>query len=100
MIQKARSQGIRLLVYLDDFIILGSSLKECLENTRIVFQLLIELGFLVNQEKSSLKPSTSIEFLGFIIDTAEMKFFVPVLNGNVTGTHALGSSKSCPREPW
>lgn len=77
VLRKARSQGIRLLVYLDDFIILGSSLKECWRNTEIVLQLLTDLGFLVNREKSSLTPSTAIEFLGFIIDTAKMKFFVP-----------------------
>ena len=65
------------MVYLDDFIIMGSSLEECTEHTKFVYELLKRLGWLINYEKSSMVPATRIEYLGFVIDTTKMKLFIP-----------------------
>ncbi|KAK0417605.1 hypothetical protein QR680_013104 [Steinernema hermaphroditum] len=59
-----RSQGIRLIVYLDDWLFLEQS-RTTLE--RLVPQLLAlfeHLGMVVNTEKSDLQPTQTIEFLG------------------------------------
>ncbi|KAK0403958.1 hypothetical protein QR680_017214 [Steinernema hermaphroditum] len=59
-----RSQGIRLIVYLDDWLFLEQS-RTTLE--RLVPQLLAlfeHLGMVVNTEKSELQPTQTIEFLG------------------------------------
>jgi hypothetical protein len=58
IVQLCRSRGIRLMAYLDDFIVLGASQQECMENTQFVLHLLERLGWLVNYKKSSLRPST------------------------------------------
>ncbi|KAK0417298.1 hypothetical protein QR680_012929 [Steinernema hermaphroditum] len=58
-----RSQGIRLIVYLDDWLFLEQS-RTTLE--RLVPQLLAlfeHLGMVVNTEKSKLQPTQTIEFL-------------------------------------
>jgi hypothetical protein len=40
-------------------------------------QTLESLGFVVNQDKSSLVPSQRIIFFGFIIDSVEFKVYLP-----------------------
>lgn len=77
VIRYLRARGIRLMAYLDDIIILARSREESLRITREVRCLLESIGWLINYEKSSLVPSTSIEYLGFLVDTFEMKLFVP-----------------------
>lgn len=77
VVRLCRSRGIRLMAYLDDFIILGSSYEECRSHTCFVMDLLKQLGWLVNYNKSSLTPSTMLEYLGFVIDTRKMQLFVP-----------------------
>lgn len=39
--------------------------------------LLKKLGFMVNREKSVLIPSTRIRYLGHIIDSVEVKVYLP-----------------------
>lgn len=74
-----KKKGIRLVIYLDDFLILGSSKEECLNNKDITIFLLRFLGFLINGKKSDLIPSRSCKFLGLIIiDSLEM--FLELLN--------------------
>ena len=57
------------MAYLDDIIILARSREESLRVTREVESLLKSIGWLINYEKSSLVPSTSIEYLGFLLDS-------------------------------
>jgi hypothetical protein len=71
-----RSEGIRMMAYLDDIIILASSLEESRKNTARVLALLVELGWLVNTDKSSLVPSQKMEYLGFLFDTKQMRIYV------------------------
>jgi hypothetical protein len=46
--------GIRSIFYLDDILILGSSFNNCLGNLMKALSLLIEAGFIIDWEKSSL----------------------------------------------
>ena len=68
----ARRQGIRVTNYLDDFLIFGRSFQECLRFTEAIRKMLIELGFIINLEKSDFVPKTSCKFLGVIIDSVNM----------------------------
>ena len=72
-----RALGVRLLVYLDDFLIMAHTRKQCLEQAQLIVGLLEKLGYLINREKSVLEPTQRLEYLGFLIDTVEMKFFLP-----------------------
>jgi hypothetical protein len=77
IIAHLRKLGIRLLIYLDDLLILGSSPNGVLQHLRSVVNLLLSLGFLINWEKSVVIPSQSIEFLGLEIDSRMLSFSLP-----------------------
>ena len=61
--------GIRMLWYLDDWLILASSQEEACWARDKVFSLCQELGIVVNLEKSTLTPSQTIVYLGIRIDS-------------------------------
>ena len=71
-----RALGIRLLVYLDDILIMAATPELCLEHTQLTWQLLTNLGFLGNLKKSVLTPKQQAEYLGFIVNSIEMKLFL------------------------
>ena len=64
-----RKRGVRMILYLDDFLILGSSYQEVQRNTFMAVTLLENLGFTVSREKSRLIPTQVINFLGFVINS-------------------------------
>ena len=72
-----RKRGIRIIVYLDDFLILGSSIEESIANTWQTLTLLQRLGFTINWEKSILEPTQSLTFLGLVIDSQTMSLTLP-----------------------
>ena len=72
-----RTRNIRLLIYLDDILIIGSSVQILREHTALVIELLQNLGFIINYEKSLLTPTPVLEFLGFLINSKTMKFYLP-----------------------
>ena len=63
------SMGVRLLRYLDDWLILASTEQECLWAKDQVLQLCQQLGIVINPEKSSLVPSQRSTYLGMILDS-------------------------------
>ena len=76
-VSTVRNKGIRLIIYLDDMVIVSSTRGSSLEDTASVIHVLESLGFLVNREKSMLVPSQTAEFLGFVIETVEMTVSLP-----------------------
>ncbi|XP_070179926.1 uncharacterized protein [Littorina saxatilis] len=64
-----RQKGIRLRVYLDDWLILSQQESLCGQHTQIVLQTARDLGFFVNQGKSDLVPSQEFTYLGMVFDT-------------------------------
>lgn len=73
----ARRQGILTSGYLDDLLVIGKSAAITHLHTSKLIKKLQALGFLINQAKSHLTPTNSIQHLGFIIDTTNMTLTVP-----------------------
>ena len=71
----AHSRGIRLLRYLDDWLVLSSSEKKAKESVRELLSLCRTLGIVINEKKSDLVPSQSAKYLGMTIDTGAGKVF-------------------------
>ena len=65
------------MIFLDDLLLLSSSKEELAEITKEVIILLQQLGFLINEEKSTLVPTQKIAYLGFLLDSVWMTIFLP-----------------------
>ena len=61
----ALTRGIRLHQYLDDWLIRCQSQEEALVNIQTVVDLTQPLGWIINQEKSELKPAQVFSFVGY-----------------------------------
>ena len=72
-----RKRGVRMILYLDDFLILGSTYQEAQSHTAMAVSLLESLGFTVNLEKSCLIPTQIITFLGFVINSTVEALSLP-----------------------
>lgn len=72
-----RRKGFRSVIYLDDFLCLGSSEELCQSNVEETIKLLEVLGFVINYKKSSLVPKQKCEFLGIIYDSLSMTRKLP-----------------------
>ncbi|XP_065195411.1 uncharacterized protein LOC135826738 [Sycon ciliatum] len=72
-----RQQGVRLVVYLDDILIMAGSYQEALQHVANLIHLLLALGFQVNFSKSELQPVQVVEFLGFQVSSIAMTLELP-----------------------
>lgn len=59
-----RMYNIRLVAYLDDWLILNSQRNMLLRDQEKVLKLLTHLGFIVNVAKSQLTPTQNVTYLG------------------------------------
>ena len=66
-----RGQGIRLKVYLDDWLLLATSAAICSSQLKVVLNYCHKLGFILNQEKSDLVPSQEFLYLGMAFNTRD-----------------------------
>ena len=71
----SHSHGIRLLWYLDDWLVLASSEREAKQAVQSLLLLCRTLGVVIN-EKSDLVPSQTAKYLGMTIDTEAGKVFL------------------------
>lgn len=71
------AHGVRVINYLDDFLVVGDSERETWRGAHLLADAVHELGFVVSTKKTSPCPSQSLEFLGMgvALDTGE--FFWP-----------------------
>ncbi|KHJ91552.1 reverse transcriptase, partial [Oesophagostomum dentatum] len=74
---RLRRQGVRLLVYLDDWIFFGSDAEGLRKDVSNALSFFAQLGLTVNYEKSQLVPSQTIEFLGLELDSTKFVFKIP-----------------------
>ncbi len=67
-----REVGVRILNYLDDWLILAQSRGQLCGHRDLVLRHLSQLGLRVNWEKSKLSPAQRISFLGVELDSVSM----------------------------
>ena len=67
--------GFRILRYLDDWQVLGSSLQEIKRGRDFLLGLCSELGVQVNLSKSSLTPSQTLDYLGMTLHSSPLRAF-------------------------
>ena len=71
-----RKLAFRMVCYLDDILVMDQNISKLKEQGSILIQLLMALGFVININKSILVPSTQIEFLGFTINSKNMRIYL------------------------
>ena len=98
----AHSRGIRLLRYLDDWLVLSSSEKKAKESIRELLSLCRTLGIVINEKKSDLVPSQSAKYLGMTIDTGAGKVFPSLARVEkfLTVAGRFCSMQSHPAQLW
>lgn len=72
-----RSQGIRLIIYLDDLLLLNRSKIKLHADLDLTVSLLQGLGFVINWEKSEIVPTRSLIYLGLQINSSLLEFCLP-----------------------
>ena len=65
--------GFVATIFIDDTLLMGETKEECERNVATALQLFQSLGFVVHPTKSVLVPSTTITYLGFEIDSLQMR---------------------------
>ena len=76
-VEMLRSLGIRLVIYMDDMLLMASSKQTLTEHVQLTMYLLENLGFIINSKKSILSPSQEIEFLGMLLNSITMEIKLP-----------------------
>ena len=69
VVQLLRLQGIKLHVYLDDWLIRASSTVQARTHADLVLQVLQHLGWVIIFSKSDLVPSQQFDFIGMQFNT-------------------------------
>jgi len=72
-----RHRGIKIIIYIDDMLLIADSPAQVSEHVEAVQFVLENLGFVLNVEKSITTPSQKLEFLGLIVDTTTMQVCLP-----------------------
>lgn len=67
--QTLREKGIRIIVYLDDFLIAHQNPTVVTEHVNLLLESLVFLGFQINYGKSVLVPQKQITYLGIVWHT-------------------------------
>ncbi|KAJ2937386.1 hypothetical protein O0L34_g16570 [Tuta absoluta] len=73
-----RKKGIRVIVYLDDFLLVNQSAQRLKEDVSFTVQFLTNLGWKVNFQKSVLTPTQDLEFLGIGWNTNLDQKYIPL----------------------
>ena len=72
-----RKLNVRIIIYLDDMLLMASSLEDLLMARDTLIFILQHLGFLINIKKFYKKPTSTLEFLGVIVDSGEITLSLP-----------------------
>ena len=72
-----RSQGVRLIIYLDNILLMASTPTLLRSYISLTSHVLTHLGFILNQPKCVLAPRQLLDFLGFLIDSTTMTIALP-----------------------
>lgn len=70
IVEHFRLLGIRIIFYIDDFLIISATLDGSLRERDLVLDTLRALGWYISVEKSSLVPEQQKQYLGFVVVTS------------------------------
>jgi len=86
-----RSLGVRLILYLDDSLLLARPRHVACQHRDLLIALLLDLGWLINWEKSDLEPTQDFSFVGLDWSSRTMAVALPQdkLQGLYEGAHRL-----------
>lgn len=73
-----RKKGVRMVIYLDDILVMEESELRCKNVRDEALRQLVQLGLGINLEKSHLTPTRSLVFLGILVDTQSLMLSLPV----------------------
>ena len=72
-----RELGMRLVVYIDDILLMAESEEKARDQAAGMTYLLECLGFTINTEKTVTVPTQTLDFLGFTVNTVTMELTLP-----------------------
>ena len=72
-----RELGLRMVVYIDDILVMAKSEAQLKDHVRCLVYLLENLGYIINYKNSVLTPTKQLEFLGFILDSDSAELRLP-----------------------
>ena len=76
LIGPLKKQGIRIIIYLDDFLLMAPTKDILSYQVTLTVTLLEMFGFVVNYQKSN--PTQSVEVLGFPINSITLNISLPL----------------------
>ena len=76
IVAQLRLNGLGIVIFLDNILLVTSSFAESMEQLSLLQKLLENLGFVINDAKSQLQPTTRICFLGFIIHSISIELLL------------------------
>lgn len=76
-VKMLRSLGIRLVIYMDNMLLMANSKQKLTEHVQIALFLLENLGLIINSKKSILVPTQEIKFLGMTVNSLTMDLKLP-----------------------
>jgi hypothetical protein len=74
-----RAEGLLSIIYIEDSYMQGNSYRDCLHNVQCTRDLISQLGFSINENKSVFEPTQMLTFLGFILDSITMCIYLTEL---------------------
>ena len=84
------ARGIRLIAYLDYFLVLARRRQELCRHTNMVLDILDQVGFQRNPKKCHLTPRQRFDYLGLQLDSRELRVFLP--QKKISGLNRFGLS--------
>lgn len=72
-----RKNSLKVVLYLDDGLIMAMSEAQCNSATEIIKQSLISAGFFINEKKSIFSPLQEIEWLGLLWRSLDFSLRIP-----------------------
>lgn len=77
VLQPLRQMGVRLSFYLDDICLIAKTKDQAMRHGQILRRHLLNLGFLLSENKCCWTPQQTQHFLGFLLDTRKMEIRLP-----------------------
>lgn len=95
-------EGVQVLAYLDDWVTWAPSPTLVRRNVSLTLKLLTQLGFLVNNKKSHLEPTTELTWLGvrWFLEEGLWDVTLSLKTSICTAARRLLRSQSSTRREW